>query len=130
MDILVKKENIVLGESLSPDKKKKKEPKHTLIEFGLYRGLIMVSVLSVLDNFGPLSKKQMRNMVRKKLNEAVSYGKIENMTRLLRLWGYVGKERVTKRLYITEKGKAILEKSKSFVLRLVIALFDKEFVEK
>jgi len=128
MDILTKKRNIVLGEDLSPDRKRKKEPKHTLIEFGLYRGLIMIAILSVLDNFGPLTRKQLNTMVRKKLKEDVALTKIRNMTRLLMLWGYVKKERVTRHLQITEKGKEILERSKKFVERLVFALFDKEFV--
>ena len=128
MDVLTKKRNIVLGEDLSPDKKKRKEPKHTLIEFGLYRGLIMIAILSVLDNFGTLTRKQLNAMVRKKLKENVPTTKIQNMTRLLRLWGYVKKERVTRHLQITEKGKEILKRSKDFVLRLVMALFDKEFV--
>lgn len=128
MDVLTNRRNIVLGEDLSPDRKKRKEPKHTLIEFGLYRGLIMIAILSVLDNFGPLTRKQLDMMVRKKLKEDVALTKIRNMTRLLMLWGYVKKERVTRHLQITEKGKEILKRSKDFVLRLVMALFDKEFV--
>lgn len=129
MDIIPRKKNIILGEKLSPDRKKrKKEPKHTLIEFGLYRGLIMVTILSLLNSFGILTQKQLNNMIKRKLGEDISRTKISNMLKLLRLWRYVKKERVTKRLMITEKGKTILEKSSEYILKLVNAVFNKEFI--
>lgn len=128
MDIVTRKKNIILGEKLSPDREKKKEPKHTLIEFGLYRGLIAVTILSLLDNFGRLTRVQLNNMLRKKLSEDVSSTKISNILNLLRLWGYVKKENVTRRLMITEKGKMILEKSKEYILKLVNSVFNKEFI--
>jgi len=117
-----------LGERLSPDRPQRKEVKHTIIEFGLYRGLIIIAILAVLSHFGPLSKKQLQNMVGRKLAEKIPSTKIDNMLRLLSLWGYVGKERVTKKIFITEKGEAIFEKSKNFISKLISAVVDKDFI--
>lgn len=125
---LTSKKNIILGEKLSPDRQQKKEVKHTIIEFGLYRGLIIIAILAVLNHFGPLSKKQLQDMVGKKLAEKIPYTKINNMLRLLSLWSYIGKERVTRRIFITEKGKAIFEKSKNFISKLVSAITEKDFL--
>ena len=101
-----------------------KEPKHPLVEFGLDRGIKIACLLSLLERFGSMGRRRLREMAEELYGVKVTRTQAFNLVSLLRVYGYVRQEYVPgkvkpERVYtITEKGRRLLERLRREMAKL------------